>query len=394
VWGCFILRRKIEIAAAGLFALIYGALMIIYSKEAAEAVRVSIGICLTAIIPSLFAFTVLSSFFIKTGLYKAFSKPFAAFSTAVLRIPPELFSVFILSAIAGYPVGAKLLSDLEKSGAADRETCASMQCFCYMGGPAYFCGIVSATLFGNINFGLLLFAVTVAVNFTVALLSAKSRPLPGKKAIICNVSVSVKSFLSAVKDGGVSVLIMCGIIIFFATFTALLEELGFTGFFGHWCSTLFGLNSADGNALVKSIIEINNVRTFTPGNVNLLPLISSLLTFGGFCVILQMYQFAQDYIKTGLFFVYRAFAATLAFLLTAAALHFFPQLAAVSADLSVSPALTKNSATPAICLIIMLILLFCMDIPDLQSRRLQRVFSDKHNNSASCKKGDSPRFAK
>jgi hypothetical protein len=352
--------------------------MIIYSKEAAEAVRVSLGICLSAIIPSLFAFMVLSSFFIKTGLYKVMSKPFAAFSRTVLRIPPELFSVFVLSAAAGYPVGAKLLCDLEKSGAADKETCASMQCFCYMGGPAYFCGIVSVTLFGNINFGLLLFAVTIIVNFTVALLSAKARPLPENKPIICKTEISVKSFLSAITDGGISILIMCGIIVFFATFTCLLEELGFTGFFGEWCSRLFGLSSADGNALVRSIIEINNVRTLTPGNVRILPLIAALLTFGGFCVILQMYQFAQDYIKTGLFFVYRGFAATLAFALTAAALHFFPHIAAVSAEMM--PAVTKNSATPAICLIIMLILLFCMDFPNLRSRRLQTAFSDKRSS--------------
>jgi hypothetical protein len=374
------LRRKIEIIIAGLFALTYGTLMIIYSKEAAEAVRESLGICLTAIIPSLFAFMVLSSFFIKTGLYRAMSKPFAGFSRAVLHIPPELFSVFLLSAVAGYPVGAKLLSDLHKNGAADRETCASMQCFCYMGGPAYFCGIVSVTLFGSIKFGLLILAVTLIVNFTVALLSAKSRPIPERKPIVCNVKISVKNFLSAISDGGIAILIMCGIIVFFATFTCLLQELGFIGFFGKWASNLFGLSLADGEALVRSIIEINNVRTFTPGSVRLLPLIAALLTFGGFCVILQMYQFAQDYIKTGLFFVYRGFAATLAFSLTAAALHFFPQIAAVSANFS--PAVTKNSATPAICLIIMLILLFCMDLPasNSRSRKLQKAFSDKRNS--------------
>ncbi|MDR0992828.1 MAG: hypothetical protein LBL87_08070 [Ruminococcus sp.] len=376
------MRRKIEIIIAGLFALVYGTLMIIFSKEAAEAVRGSIEVCLTAIIPSLFAFMVLSSFIIKTGLYKALSKPFAGFSRAVLRIPPELFSVFLLSCIAGYPVGAKLLSDLEKNGAADRDTCASMQCFCYMGGPAYFCGIVSVTLFGSIKIGLLILLITLFVNFTVALLSAKSRPVPKRKPIVCNVKISVKNFLSAVTDGGAAVLIMCGIIVFFSTFTALLEELGFTGFFGLWCSKLFGLSAADGGALVRSIVEINNVRTFTPGNIRLLPLITALLTFGGFCVILQMYQFAQNYIKTGLFFVYRGFAAVLSYTLMSAALHFFPQIAAVSADINALPAVTKNSFMPSICLLIMLILLFCTDLPTLnpRSRRLQTGFSDKRNN--------------
>jgi hypothetical protein len=362
------LRKKLEIIIAGVFAVLYGVLMIIFAKEAAAAVKESVNVCLTVIIPSLFAFMVLSSFTVKTGLYKVFSKPFAKFSRRVLRIPPDLFSVFLLSAISGYPVGAKLLSDLHKSGAADGETCASMQCFCYMGGPAYFCGIVSLTLYGSIKFGLLIFAVTLIVNFTVAILSAKTRPIPPETDVTVSAGVSVKSFLSAVRDGGISILIMCGIIVFFATFTCLLEELGFIAFFGGVCSRLFGLSAVDSAALIRSIIEINNVRTFSPGNVTLLPLVSALLTFGGFCVILQMYQFAQDYIKTGLFLVYRGFAAVLSFTLTSAALYFFPAVLSVSADLS--PALTKNSVTPSICLFIMLILLFCTELPNLKSPKI------------------------
>jgi hypothetical protein len=361
------LRKKIEIIIAGIFAISYGTLMIIFAKDAAEAVKNSVNICLTVIIPSLFAFMVLSSFVIKTGLYKAFSKPFAGFSRRVLHIPPELFSVFILSAVAGYPVGAKLLSDIHKNGAADSDMCASMQCFCYMGGPAYFCGIVSITLFGNIKFGLLIFAVTLITNFTVAVLSAKTRPIPTNKKVFCTVHISVKKFLSSVKDGGVSILIMCGIIVFFSTFTCLLEKLGFIAFFGGMCTRLFGLNANDGTALIRSIIEINNVRSFTPGVLSTLPLISALLTFGGICVFLQMYQFAADYIKTGLFFVYRAFGAVMAFSLAAAALHFFPQYLSVSAEImEISPALTKGSVTPAVCLFIMLVLLFCMDLPKIK----------------------------
>jgi hypothetical protein len=376
------LRKKLEIIIAGVFAVLYGVLMIIFAKEAAEAVKTSINACLTVIIPSLFGFMVLSSFIVKTGLYRVFSKPFAKFSRRVLRIPSELFSVFILSAIAGYPVGAKVLSDLYKNGAADKDTCASMQCFCYMGGPAYFCGVVSITLFDNLKFGILIFAVTLIVNFTVAVLSAKTRPIPPdnppEKKVYCSVRISVKNFLSAVKDGGVSIFIMCGIIVFFATFTCLLEELGFIAFFGSVASRLFYMNAADGTALIRSIIEINNIRTFTPGNVGSLPLISALLTFGGFCVILQMYQFAESYIKTSLFLVYRGFAAVLAFTLTAAALRLFPQILSVSADLS--PAITKNNITPSICLFIMLILLFCSELPTLRCRKSQTAFFDKRNN--------------
>jgi hypothetical protein len=372
------LSKKIETAIAGIFAVLYGALMIIFAKEAAAAVKNSINICLTVIIPSLFAFMALSSFFIKTGLYRALSKPFSGFSRRVLRIPPPLFSVFLLSAVAGYPVGAKLLSDIHKSGAGDADTCASMQCFCYMGGPAYFCGVVSVTLYGSITFGLLIFAVTLVVNFTVALLSAKTRPLPPDEAFCADVNINVKNFLSSIKDGGVSMLIMCGIIVFFATFTCLLEELGFIGFFAGALSRLFNMNGNDSAAFVLSVIEINNVRQFTPGDINLLPLIASLLTFGGFCVILQMYQFAADYIKTGLFFVYRGFAAVLSYALTAGALALFPQILPVFAELSAD--VTKGTVTPSICLFIMLILLFCTELPTLRYRKSRRAFSGKRNN--------------
>jgi hypothetical protein len=216
------------------------------------------------------------------------------------------------------------------------------------------------------------------VNFTVALLSAKTRPVPPDLPIFCKTDIIVKNFLSAVSDGGVSVLIMCGIIIFFATFTCLLRELGFIGISGEVLSTLFGMTPRDAEVAVLSIIEINNVRQFTPGSIALLPMICALLTFGGICVVLQMYQFAQDYIKTGLFFVYRFFGAAMAYALTAAAIRFLPVIAPASANISAD--VTKGSVTPSVCLFIMLILLFCSEIPDFLYQIKRRAFSDKRNS--------------
>ena len=86
--------------------------LIKYSKEVSSAVILSIESCLKIIIPSLFAFMVLSNLIVKSNIYILISKPFSLISRYLFRIPPELFSIFLLSNIGGYPIGAKLLTEL------------------------------------------------------------------------------------------------------------------------------------------------------------------------------------------------------------------------------------------------------------------------------------------
>jgi hypothetical protein len=363
-----ILKRRVELIIIIIFTAVYGGLLIYFARDVGAAIRESVKVCLYTIIPSLYAFMVLSSFIISTGIYTVLSKPFSFISRKIFHIPTRFFSIFLLSSAAGYPVGAKLLSSVFENGDSDKDTAADMQCFCYSGGPAFFCGAVSITLFGSVSIGFLIFAVIFITNIICGIIIGLKKPIPSEfyreKA---EVKVTVKKFLAAVTDGGKSILIMCGIIIFFASFTAILEKLGFFTIISLAFADGFGISNANGETLLKSVLEINNILGLSHGQYALLPLVTALLSFGGICVIMQILQFSGGYINFLKFILYRIFAAVICFFLTKTALILFPSLTAVLAD-TVNGGFTKGTPIPAIFLIIMSIILLTFEISGLRKK--------------------------
>ena len=124
------MKKTAHIALVTAAALVYAAALIYYSDEVLESAVNSVRVCLVTIIPSLYAFMVISGFIISSGIYRYISRPFGAIARYIFRIPADFFSIFLLSSAAGYPVGAKLTSDLYLSGSSDRETAERMLGFC------------------------------------------------------------------------------------------------------------------------------------------------------------------------------------------------------------------------------------------------------------------------
>jgi hypothetical protein len=355
--------EKIQTCIVALFAVIYGTLLIIFAKDVGEAVKFYIDVCLTAIIPSMFAFMVLSTFIVSTGIYRVLSRPFGWISRKVFRIPAEFFSIFMLSCIAGYPIGAKLLAEIVRESPDKKDLAAHLQCFCFMGGPAYFCGIISLSLFGNIIFGLIIFAVIFTVNVIIGILSGIIREKPTKSHYSIKTHISAEKFFSSIRDGGASILMMCGVIIFFGTFICVLEKLGFMNFTAKILTDLTNLSLSDASALTKAVFEINNLRSLTPSNVMILPTVTMFLSFGGICVLMQMFQFAQNYIIVGKFIISRVTAMALSYILVKLILLIFPQMTAlIESKPEIHPTLTKGTFLPSAFIIIMILM-----VPALKS---------------------------
>jgi hypothetical protein len=355
-------KRRIEIIIVTVFTLFYGTLLIIFARDVKGAIADSIRLCLYTVIPSLYAFMVTASLVVSTGIYKVLSRPFSVISRKIFHIPTEFFSIFLLSSIAGYPVGAKLLSRLLKDNKIDSETAASMQCYCYSGGPAFFCGAVSLTLFDNIAFGLLIFAVVFSSNIISAIIIGLKKPIPPVTEDCLKVNFNTEKLLSAVKDGGISILSMCGIIIFFASFIAVLQKLGFFTIFALLLKRITDITVSDAESLLKSTLEINNILSLSSGKPGLLPIVTSLLSFGGLCVVVQILQFSIEYIKLSKFLIYRLFTSVVCIFLTKFILILFPALTATFAVAARNGGFTRGTPLPSIFLICMTVILLTFDL--------------------------------
>ncbi|MCL2054208.1 MAG: hypothetical protein FWG90_07205 [Oscillospiraceae bacterium] len=279
--------KSTKAAIITIAAVTYSVLLIMFTEIVGDSVRNAVALCLTTVIPALFAFMVLCEFLISSGLYKALRRPFAGFSRYVFRIEPELFPVFLLSSVAGYPIGAKLLDKLYRKKSIDKKTAEDMLCYCYLGGPAFICGVAGANLFGGIIYGLIIFFSIFLSNIIIGFALGLGRKVPHKRKLD-NAALKEEIgsedmfsvFTSSVILGARSVFAICAMIVFFSSVTAILEGLG-----------VFSFLSADSRAIAKSMIEISNIKELTAGNLKLLPIAASLLSFGGICVITQIKSF-------------------------------------------------------------------------------------------------------
>lgn len=112
--------------------------IILDSRQTLLAAAQGVELCIRSVIPSLFPFFVLSGLLVP-GISKIRFPPLGR----LLRVPKGWESVFLLSCVGGYPVGAQCICQGYRSGQLTKAQAERMLGFCNNCGPAFLFGIVS-----------------------------------------------------------------------------------------------------------------------------------------------------------------------------------------------------------------------------------------------------------
>ncbi len=278
-------------------------IMLMEPSVIAAAVKNSVNICLEVMIPSLFAFTVLSVYLQESGLYRTMLKPLTYPLSKLMRLDEELCAVFILSNIGGYPVGAKLLSNLVDNGRLSRNDAGRMLCFCYGSGPSFIISIVGQRVFGSTKAGLLIFAACFLSSVILGILICRC----GKRILLlsCSEATDLSSgcFVSSVMSAAKVMLTVCAMIVCFSAVSAMIESTGAM----NAAEKLFSLAGAGVNssAILPTILEISHIQQLAPSDSSIAALCGALLSFGGICVILQISAISHRHIPLRNFLIMR-----------------------------------------------------------------------------------------
>jgi hypothetical protein len=215
---------------------VIGIILAADSAGVREAVTGSISLCLTVIIPSLFAFLALSS--LLTALF------------------PQ--AIFPLSLIGGYPAGAKLLA--ESNLLQERKEHMLMYCFC--GSPAFITAIAPRA-------GLYIWLSNAIACVIICLLTRHRLPAkPGVCPETCPEACRPGGgdlFIRSISASGAALYKICLMIVAFSVITRILGFIGLS------------------NPLLFAFLEITGVMRLTAP----LPLIAALTSLGGICAWLQ-----------------------------------------------------------------------------------------------------------
>ncbi len=240
--------------------------MIFCQQSVSQAVIEAIKNCVFRIVPSLFGVTVLSTALSRSGaVYGVFRSE---------RISPDILSAFILGNIGGYPIGARILSEAVSSGRLKREEAEEAMAFCYGAGPAFAAGIIGAAVFNSALYGIFALLCCILSNSVLFLIFIFRR---SKKSEIP--SVPMRGFSSALMVESIQSSVgamsgVCSVIIFFTSVRAVLEAAF------PYLKTI---------PLLSPVIEITGISFLSPSDGITLPIAAMFLSFGGLCVILQIF---------------------------------------------------------------------------------------------------------
>ena len=108
-----------------------------YPEEALNASRQGMQLWLNTLIPTLLPFIILTSILIKTNLIDKMFQPFHKFWRILLGLSPMGVYAFFTGLLCGYPMGAKITSDLYSHGKIPRREAHYLLTFANNASPAF-----------------------------------------------------------------------------------------------------------------------------------------------------------------------------------------------------------------------------------------------------------------
>lgn len=306
-----------------------GAYCIFHADSAKAAAYQGIQRCLNVLIPSLFVTMAMSGLLIKCGFVSAVGKLISPVSRRIFFISGESALIFLLSQIAGYPVGARLLKIQFDDGRLNKSEAELLSCVCFGSGGAFIFGCAAA----DREIGWLILISTFLSNVLILLLL---RPLLKRH---CSTPPTPEStefsgdiLIGSVTSAGKGMFEICCCVIIFSVVS---EMLGVSG-------------------AVAAVLDITALGNITGASV---PLLTGLISFGGICVFLQISAIFRGKLSIAPMLFTRICSGLLSFGICRFLLPFF--ISGEKAVWTEAVSLTSHSS-PVPSLILLIMILFVM----------------------------------
>ena len=278
--------------------------LVLWPKEAIEAMRDGLKLCGNVILPSLFPFFVLSSLVVELGMSRYLGRLFQPVMAPLFPVNGACASAMALGFVGGYPVGARTAIALYQSGQCSKTEAERLLAFCNNSGPAFILGVVGAGIFGSGMVGLLLYLVHIAASLLVGLLFRFYRPGEGpRRGRLQGAQFQTASFPAAfthsITGALSSTLNICAFILFFTVTIRMLSLTGVLTALSRILTLLlgpFGFSQSWAQRLLTGVLELSSgVSSLTDGSLSgRLSMAAFMLGWAGLSVHCQVLAFLGD----------------------------------------------------------------------------------------------------
>ncbi|EPY2274320.1 sporulation integral membrane protein YlbJ [Clostridium sporogenes] len=250
------------------------------------------------VFPSLFPFLILTNIIINYGGVHIYSKLFGKILCAPLKLKKECSFPLIVSALCGYPLGAKYSCDLYENGDINFSTLERLINIASNAGPLFIIGSVGTSMLGNPYAGYVLLLSNYISCIIVGLI-LPSRDTKMYRDFKKNFKISNKNIGESLKnsiDGAIKTCIgVAGFVILFSLLLNILKNNFLFKFLLNKLCILFNIDKNLIEGFLLGLVEMTNgcylISTSSIDISKKLILISFLLAFSGFSIISQVYSF-------------------------------------------------------------------------------------------------------
>ncbi len=248
-----------------------------------------------AVIPALFPFFVLSKLLVELNFFERFAKYIAPITRKLFKAPAISGYIFIISIVSGYPIGAKLTEEYYKKGLLTATQCKKIATFTSTSGPLFILGTVGGKFLGNPSIGFILLFCHIASAIFCGIAfrnfycdNTESLPLMQNKIEKNALNDCIYSSVMGILTVGA----------FICLFYMFIDMLFATNAVQHVATWLFPNNSATVQAFFTGLFEVTRgcqeLSMLGLTNTATTVLCSTLISFGGFCIMLQSFTYLKN----------------------------------------------------------------------------------------------------
>ena len=257
-----------------------------------------ISVWATVVLPSLLPFFFLTKMLIGFNSVHKMSSIFACGTKKLYNCPNISSYIFLMSIISGYPVGAKLILEFYKNKTIDNGEAHRLISFCSTSGPMFIIGSVGASLFLNRTAGIIIFVSHIISSLLNGLIYRRYKFVDNKNKTF-SPTVSPILLNECMYNTIISVLTVGGFICISFTLIEILLSLNLLLPFEYVINfILTPLNIVPGKEIAEGLIEVTrgcvDLSTLNLLPTYYIPIVTGLVSFGGFSIHLQSFTFLQE----------------------------------------------------------------------------------------------------
>ncbi|MBU3142120.1 sporulation integral membrane protein YlbJ [Clostridium sp. CF012] len=255
-----------------------------------------------AVFPSLFPFLVVINIIISYDGIHIYSKLLGNIICRPLKLPKECNFALLISALCGYPLGARYTCDLYEKNLIDLNTCERLLNIASNSSPLFIVGSVGASMMLSAKIGYILLLSNllscIFMGFIIpsknSLYKVKNKNNAFTKKTHAPINIGI-IFKNSIEDSLKNSFNIGGFIVVFSVITGIIKDNAIFHIVINKLSLIIGLSSNFIEGLLLGLLEVTNgCYLIASSNSNLyvkLPILSFLIAFSGLSIISQVYSY-------------------------------------------------------------------------------------------------------